>query len=208
MADTAEDTLLEEFSAIAGETAAGSSAGLIEQMTGEMGTIPYTPQTLTTSGQVAGNATSSGGSGGTSALSIASTVLESGLGIIPLIGGLVGLFDGGGGSTQQPLTRYAMPDPVNFQGAETSDGIVAADTGLTGMPRAVSGGGGSVGSGGGTAVTSGGGGAGGMGGGSQITVQVQAMDARSFMDRSSDIAAAVRDAMLNLNPVNDVVSSL
>ena len=42
----------------------------------------------------------------------------------------------------------------------------------------------------------------------QITVNVQAMDARSFLDRSSDIAAAVRHAMLNLNSINDVVSDL
>lgn len=209
MANTAEDTLLEEFSAIAGETAAGSSAGLIQQMTESMGTIPYTPQTLTTGGTVAGNATSSGGSGGDSALSIASTVLTSGLGIVPLIGGLIGLFDGGGSSTQQPLTKYAIPDPVSFQGAETSGGIEAADTNLTGMPRVASGGGGTAaGSGSGATGGNGSGGGAAGGGGSQITVNVQAMDARSFMDRSSDIAAAVRSAMLNLNSINDVVSNL
>jgi hypothetical protein len=43
---------------------------------------------------------------------------------------------------------------------------------------------------------------------SQITVNVQAMDARSFLDRSNDIALAVRDAMLNMNAINDVVSEL
>jgi hypothetical protein len=37
---------------------------------------------------------------------------------------------------------------------------------------------------------------------------VQAMDARSFLDRSNDIAAAVRDAMLNMNSINDVVNEL
>jgi uncharacterized protein YggE len=42
----------------------------------------------------------------------------------------------------------------------------------------------------------------------QITVNVQAMDARSFMDRSNDIALAVRDAMLNMNAINDVVNEL
>ena len=152
MANTAEETLLEEFSGIAGETAAGSSAGLIQQMTQSMGTIPYTPQTLTTGGTVAGSTTSSGG-GGDSALSIASTVLTSGLGIVPLIGGLIGLFDGGGSSTQQPLTKYAMPDPVSFQGAETSGGIEAADTDLTGMPRAASGGSGATTGGGSGATT-------------------------------------------------------
>jgi len=42
----------------------------------------------------------------------------------------------------------------------------------------------------------------------QITVNVQAMDARSFMDRSNEIALAVREAMLNLNAINDVVNDL
>jgi hypothetical protein len=200
MANTADETLLEEFAAIAGETAAGSSAGLIEQMTQATGPIPYTPQALTTNGQLAANATGSsggGGGGGTSPLSIASTVLTSGLGIVPLIGGLIGLFDGGGGSTTQaPLTRYAMPDPVSFQAAETGSGITYVGMNQMGMPRAI--GGGSSGSASATGGSS----------GSQITVNVQAMDARSFMDRSSDIAAAVRDAMLNLNPINDVVSDL
>jgi hypothetical protein len=42
----------------------------------------------------------------------------------------------------------------------------------------------------------------------QITVHVSAMDSQSFMDRSTDIANAVREAMLNLHPINDVVASL
>ena len=42
----------------------------------------------------------------------------------------------------------------------------------------------------------------------QITVNVNAMDSQSFMDRSSDIADAVREAMLNMHPINDVVASL
>jgi hypothetical protein len=43
---------------------------------------------------------------------------------------------------------------------------------------------------------------------SQITVNVQAMDAQSFLDHSSDIAQAVRNAMLNMSSINDVVSDL
>jgi hypothetical protein len=42
----------------------------------------------------------------------------------------------------------------------------------------------------------------------QIIVNVSAMDSQSFMDRSNDIASAVREAMLNLHPINDVVASL
>ena len=39
----------------------------------------------------------------------------------------------------------------------------------------------------------------------QITVQVQAMDSRSFLDHSADIAMAVRQAMLESSVLNDVV---
>jgi hypothetical protein len=42
----------------------------------------------------------------------------------------------------------------------------------------------------------------------QITVTVHAMDSQSFMDRSSDIANAVREAMLNSHSINDVIASL
>jgi hypothetical protein len=39
-------------------------------------------------------------------------------------------------------------------------------------------------------------------------VQVQAMDSRSFMDHSHDIATAVREAVLNMHSLNDVISDL
>jgi predicted nucleotide-binding protein len=42
----------------------------------------------------------------------------------------------------------------------------------------------------------------------QITIQVQAMDSRSFIDHSQDIAKAVREAMLNMHSLNDVISDL
>jgi hypothetical protein len=41
-----------------------------------------------------------------------------------------------------------------------------------------------------------------------ITVNVQAMDSKSFLDHSDDIARAVREAMLNSHSLNDVVSEL
>jgi len=42
----------------------------------------------------------------------------------------------------------------------------------------------------------------------QVTVNVQAMDSKSFLDRSHDIAHAVREAMLNMHAINDVVNDL
>jgi hypothetical protein len=43
---------------------------------------------------------------------------------------------------------------------------------------------------------------------SQVVVNVQALDSRSFLDHSQEIAQAVRDAMLNMHALNDVVSEL
>lgn len=134
----------------------------------------------------------SGGIGGT-VESIASTVLKSGLGLVPLIGGLLGLFGGGDSPEPAPLVKYAMPASIAFQGADTPSGIGFADYDQTGMPRTY----GTTAPAPNTPSPA-----------PQITVNVQAMDARSFLDRSSDIAAAVRDAMLNLNSLNDVVSDL
>jgi hypothetical protein len=39
-------------------------------------------------------------------------------------------------------------------------------------------------------------------------VQVQAMDSRSFMDHSDEIARAVREALLNAHSLGDVMSEL
>jgi len=146
-------------------------------------------------------------SGGTSALSIASTIFESGLGIVPLVSGLLGLF-GGGSSTPPPLERYIMPDRLYLTGADTSGGIGSADYDQFGMPRAYGG----LTSAMTTPVSSGtpASTAPGTAGGAshQINVTVQAMDSQSFLDHSSEIAQAVRQAMLSLSSVNDVVNEL
>jgi len=129
---------------------------------------------------------------------ILSTVLDNGLGLVPLIGGLVGLF-GGGSDTPDPLVKYALPPSVSFDAAEGPGGMSTTAYDQSGFaranpapPSAAS----AAPSAAGTASSA------------QITVNVNAMDARSFMDRSGDIALAVRDAMLNLNSINDVVNDL
>jgi hypothetical protein len=42
----------------------------------------------------------------------------------------------------------------------------------------------------------------------QISVNIQAMDSQSFLDHSGEIAQAVRQAMLSLNSINDVMNDL
>ena len=174
-----------------------------------LGAVPlagliFNGQGATSSGSAG---TSGGGGVGNTLESIATTVLKSGFGVVPLIGELFGLFGGGSTPAAPELVKYAMPASINFQGAETSSGLSNADYDQFGSPRAYGGSGGGAQSSPGSSTNAGGTGMG-SGPAPQITVNVQAMDARSFLDRSSDIAAAVRDAMLNLNSINDVVNDL
>lgn len=139
---------------------------------------------------------SGGGGGGNSVLSTVSKVFTSGLGLAPLISGLFGLFGGGGSPEPPPLVKYTLPENLFFQGANLAGGIASADYDQMGIPRAY------VASIPGPSSDRAGGVA------PQINVNVQAMDSRSFLDHSTEIAQAVRQAMLNLSPVNDIVSDL
>lgn len=140
----------------------------------------------------------SGSSGaGSTAESVASTLFESGFGIAALVKGMMGLF-GGDSSSQQPLEKYEMPSPIDFDSALTSGGMTAGNFDQTGTMRA-------IGGGASTEVPANGSGSAGS---SQITVNVQAMDAQSFLDHSDDIAQAVRGAMLSMSSINDVVNEL
>jgi len=151
--------------------------------------------------------------GGSTAETVMKDVFEGGLGVVPLIGDLFGLFGGGSDSPAPPL-KYQMPSSISFMSADTGDQLGAADYDQMGLPRVYDGAD-TDNSGTGDATesntaTPGGSSAGASSGAGtpQITLNVQAMDAQSFLDRSSDIAQAVRSAMLNMSSINDVVSEL
>jgi hypothetical protein len=167
MASDAQETLYRIFAALSGSSLGPVSGGL----TGSVADV------VSPAGTTAKPDTSSAGS-------IALDVVKSGLGLVPLVTTLFGLFGGGDDPAPSPLVKYAMPARVNFEAAETADGMASVDYGQSGAPRSYA------------AAPQ------------QVNVTVQAMDARSFLDRSSDIAAAVREAMLNLNSINDVVNEL
>jgi hypothetical protein len=134
------------------------------------------------------SATSQGSSSRGSALetagSIASQVLEGG--VASVITGLVSLFGGGDPSTPPPLAIYTPPQTTTYDGevsrAANSIDWTAGQGTQAGTPTPAS--------------------------AQQITVQVNAMDSRSFMDHSQEIALAVRQAMLNSHSLNDVVNDL
>lgn len=109
-------------------------------------------------------------------------VLGGGLGLSPIARAIFGLFSGGGGTPEvPPLTKFSLPAPVRMEQAQEGGRVGEAVYGDRGAPRA--------------AVP-------------PVTVQVQAMDSRSFLDHSAEIAQAVREAMLNMNSINDVVTDL
>ncbi len=127
------------------------------------------------------NASQSGGSFGTTLLDI----FGGGLGLSPLISGIVSLLGGGGDNpSPPPLVRFALPPAIQATAGFNEGGgqPFAVDYPQGGSPRPVP-----------TPAPA------------QITVQVQAMDSRSFLDHRSDIAMAVRQAMLESSVLNDVV---
>jgi hypothetical protein len=190
MAESAQEKLLASFSRIAGQETSGSGAAraLSTAFGGE--TLVDVAQANAAS-PFSGKASGSGGSG-------LARFFKSGLGLGSLMGELLGLFGGGDSETASTLTKYAMPSSLSFEAADTGDGLSNADYDQTGRARAYGGPGLSEPSGYATSGAN----------APQITVNVQAMDSQSFLDRSTDIAAAVRHAMLNSNSINDVVNDL
>jgi hypothetical protein len=116
------------------------------------------------------------------------STIASGLTLSPIIGGIMKLFGGGGDSSAPPpLVKYAPPASIQLQAGIAGGQLSAIDYSAGGQARAI------------TASSQ---------PSSNITVNVQAIDSRSFLDHSEAIAAAVKKAMLGSNSLNDVVSEL
>jgi len=116
---------------------------------------------------------------------IFSTVLGSGFGLTSLVSGIIGLFKGSSSAPVDPLPSYTLPAAVRNEVGITGSGAMApVQYSQTGTPRPE------------------------LQPASQVVVQIQAMDSRSVMDRSDDIARAVREAMLHSHSLNDVVTDL
>jgi hypothetical protein len=147
---------------------------------------------------------------------VISTILKAGFGTVPVARLIAGLFGGSEPKKPPPLVRYSLPPAIRMEAANprsTTNGrldLTETDYGQDGLSRSVRGQeprpgnsnephsptreAGDIRGSGNMAP--------------QILVNVQAMDSRSFLDHSHDIARAVRDAMLNMDALNDVVSEL
>ena len=120
--------------------------------------------------------------------SMLNTILGGGL-LGPVISGLTSLFGGGNQSESvTPLVKFALPSPVQFNDGLQGGASSAVDYGQNDQPRLVN--------------------AGAASAAQQITVNVTAMDSRSFLDHSSEIASAVRRAILESSSLNDVIGEM
>ncbi|HEV8147031.1 MAG TPA: hypothetical protein VGP79_11645 [Bryobacteraceae bacterium] len=182
----------EEAAALFGKAATGNSAAgdPLLQVAQQLQKLYSTNETLIEATKASTQAVkqSSGTSSGASVLATIGkslqTVFGSGLGLSPLISGIASLFGGGGEASElAPVVKFALPTSVQAQAGIVESSPTAAfgvDYGQGGIARAVT-------------------------QGPQITVQVQALDSQSFLDRSQDIALAVRRAMLESSVLSDVI---
>ncbi len=148
-------------------------------------------QLLESTGESIGGLNSTPASGsGSSALSSVGGLLGSLLGqgsiLSPILSGIMSLF-GGGSSTSTALSAFEMPSSVNVE--------TAINQPVTGIGQ-------------GQASGQTGGGQTSAASQQAIQVQVSAMDSQSFLDHSSDIANAVRRALLDSHPLSDVIAEL
>lgn len=181
----------------------GSGAGRILGP-GLLAQLPPLIDAATTAGGKAAASPSPGASIAKAALGTAG----GGLTLLPIVSGLLKLFGVGGKKEEPPpLEKFALPPSIQAEaGLSASGETFLIDRGvgdrirqLPATVRSTQAGGGSGWAGAGTAPG---------GTGASITVNVQAMDSQSFLDRREDIARAVREAMLQSHSLNDVVSEL
>lgn len=149
-----------------------------------------TQNTQAVSDNTVAQSTKSGSSTASTLGRIFSPILSM-MGISPLVSGIAHLFGGGSSESQATLTPYVSPAPIQYQitaGAGAQPGPESAPGGSNAATTATA-----------SASTA---------GGAAVQINVQAMDSKSFMDHSDQIAAAVRDALLRAHPLADVVNEV
>jgi hypothetical protein len=112
--------------------------------------------------------------------------LSSGFGLAPVASALLGLFRGGNDREEEPVFEpVTAPPAIRLEAGLASREYAPVSRGAGNEVRAVE-----------------------RTPAPQVVVNVSAMDSQSFLTRSHDIARAVRDAMLHMDPLNDVIGEL
>lgn len=192
MASTSQQTILSAFNQAAGGSAtqpSTSAQGLIDALQEASQTVDSQTQATTANTDALGQGSQArdSGVGGTisGVIDTASQAAGGGLSLMPLVSLFSSLFGGGSDQQPAPLVPFSLPPALNLETTTDSQNVVWGENGL---PKSTPGAN--------------------AGAAQQITVQVQAMDSQSFLDHSDDIAQAVRQAMLNMHPLNDVIANL
>ena len=195
MANKATNTLQVTFQQVAGVQQMDTTA-LVSQLDALRSVSETQVDALGSNTQAVTENTSSRSASGV-AQSVASTLGKTALSMMPLVGIFSQLFGGGDQpQTQATPVKYTPPPAINIDGTTAfssaapqsapTAAVVPTPAPAASQPASA------------PAVSA----------APQVTIQVQAMDSRSFMDHSQEIAQAVREAMLNMSPLNDVVSDL
>jgi hypothetical protein len=129
-----------------------------------------------------------GSSSSSTAGSLLAGIFGSTLGLSPILKGLFSLFGGRSAQAVQPLAPFTLPPAIQYEGGYSSSNrgqVANINYGQNGVPRVSA-----------------------PAPATNVQIQVNAMDSRSFLDHSADIAAAVREAILHSNSLNDVIADL
>ena len=188
-------TLIQSVTGTTAATGSGSAelltteiANLRQQITELSRTATLETRSLDQNTQATLDNTTARGQGASAGLEFAKQELlgQTGLGsmlLSPLVSGLMHLFGGGGEDAPTSPTKAIEPPPVRLELATpgaSADAFAEVRRGASETPERVP----------------------------QVTINVNAIDSRSFLDHSDAIAHAVRTAMLNMNGLNDVVGDL
>ncbi len=167
-------------------------SGLVQQLRTLQGAQLQQTEQLTKNTQALvqnTTAKSSGSSLAGTAANLASNLFGGLSTLSPILSGLFSLFGGGGSSpTTTPLTPFALPPSLIYQGgyaASQGGSIQPVDANQNGQVRA------------GASTYA-----------PNIQVHINALDSQSFLDRSSDVANAVRQALLSSHPLAGVIADL
>ena len=129
-------------------------------------------------------------SAASSALSVigsaSSSTFAGGFAISPILSGLLSLFGSGSQSSAASPLPFTLPPAIKYDAGMTGNSAQVLPVSYgEGQPRTIA-----------------------QSAPAQVIVQVNAMDSKSFVDHSEDIALAVRQAMLKSNSLNDVIADL
>src|SRR5271169_6154855 len=135
MASTTQDELYQAFLAVSGQqtSALGDATAMLANVIAEVDELQSSNPAPVAATKTQSTTTSSSDSGSTLG-SVATSVLESGFGLAPLIGGLVSLFSGGDTPAAAPLVKYAMPAAADFEAQESQGQVTGVDYDQSGMP--------------------------------------------------------------------------